>query len=267
MFKIILWSLLLISLISPNLSQVNIVVDAKKSSRQRIDKRKIIKRKIIKRNSVKKISKKSPKSVELAVPFSKQDYSLSCEVASLQMALAYRGINVSEDDLLAKIPKTLPYAKEFQSDGAFVWGDPDIGFVGDVNGKWKSKEQGLVGGTGWGVNYKPIANLTDSFRKDSYGKRGGSTQEIKNELEAGNPVIIWMQSDKTVKEEIFYKTQSGKTVKFIQDHVVLITGYKTSKQHGFVYTVKDPFFGETTWSEARLNRYWARYNNDMVVVK
>jgi uncharacterized protein YvpB len=251
MFKIFLWTLLLVSLITPNLSFGNISLVAAK---RRIVKKSIKKPKIIQQ------------SVSLNVIFSKQDYSLSCEVASLQMALAYKGIVVSEDELLSQIPKTGPFVKEFQPDGTFVWGDPDIGFVGDANGKWKGAN-GLVDGTGWGVNYGPIANLTQSYRESSYGKRGGNSQDLRSELNAGNPVIIWEQSDKTIKEEVYYKTETGKDIKFIQDHVVLITGYRVSKKHGFVYTIKDPFYGETIWSEARLNRYWSRYNNDMVVVK
>ena len=47
-------------------------------------------------------------TVKLDVPYHKQEHSLSCEVASLLMALKYRGIDVTESELIQQLPISDP---------------------------------------------------------------------------------------------------------------------------------------------------------------
>ncbi|MFH1575890.1 MAG: Ig-like domain-containing protein, partial [Candidatus Nealsonbacteria bacterium] len=74
--------------------------------------------------------------------FNFQKYSLSCEVASLKMALSAKGINVSEDQIMTKIG----YDPTPHENG--VWGDPNVAFVGDIDGK--------ICDTGYGVHWGPL---------------------------------------------------------------------------------------------------------------
>ncbi|OQA04504.1 MAG: hypothetical protein BWY68_00262 [bacterium ADurb.Bin400] len=68
-------------------------------------------------------------SIILNVKLDYQDKALSCEAAALKMALNYKGASVSENDIMAIIGFD-PTIR--QND---IWGDPDIAFVGDINGK------------------------------------------------------------------------------------------------------------------------------------
>ncbi len=75
-----------------------------------------------------------------------QKYSLSCEVAALQIIMSALGMQVSEDDIFSQIPQyPFPYA----SGG--IWWDPDHEFVGFYTG-WQAKK------TGYGIYEAPLAN-------------------------------------------------------------------------------------------------------------
>jgi hypothetical protein len=67
-------------------------------------------------------------TVLLPALFHKQEHALSCEAATLKMALSVFGADVSESEIL----KYLPYDKTPKKNG--VWGDPNKGFVGKVDG-------------------------------------------------------------------------------------------------------------------------------------
>lgn len=87
----------------------------------------------------------------LAVPLYLQQHPLSCEAASLRMALAYRKVDVAEDDLLSQIGvDPTPHTGN-------VWGDPYKAFVGNVNGKQMT--------TGYGVYWGPIARVAGNYRR------------------------------------------------------------------------------------------------------
>src|SRR5947199_4586702 len=75
---------------------------------------------------------------------------LSVEFAALQMELGAFGAAVSEDDLLAILERD-PTPRSVLADGSVVWGDPDVGFVGSVDGTF--------GVDGYGVYEGPIAEL------------------------------------------------------------------------------------------------------------
>src|SRR3989338_5575168 len=63
--------------------------------------------------------------VALDVPFHKQEHALSCEIATLKMALNYHGQMVAESELLNDL--SFDTAAPRSSDN--VWGNPDKGFV------------------------------------------------------------------------------------------------------------------------------------------
>ncbi|HZS15258.1 MAG TPA: C39 family peptidase, partial [Candidatus Dormibacteraeota bacterium] len=91
-----------------------------------------------------------PETVELPVAFDHQDYSASCEVAALKMALTVEGIHRTEDQLLDIVGVDRRPA-EVDDNGRLVrWGNPDLVFVGDPDG-----HPGDL--TGYGVHVDPIA--------------------------------------------------------------------------------------------------------------
>jgi hypothetical protein len=83
----------------------------------------------------------------LNVPWYQQAYVLSCESASLRMALAYEGIATTDRAVLDIIGSDLR-GPVFDSSGMH-WGDPFATFVGNVNGS-------EVALTGYGTYYPTI---------------------------------------------------------------------------------------------------------------
>ena len=69
-------------------------------------------------------------AVNLAVPYHRQEYTLSCEIASLMMALNYKGVKITEKELIEQLPISDPGPRHQNN----IWGDPDSGFVGNING-------------------------------------------------------------------------------------------------------------------------------------
>lgn len=84
--------------------------------------------------------------IKLDVPLVKQKRSLSCEAAALASALNYFGIDVTEERIIDQ----MPFDKTKKKDD--VWGDPDSGFVGDIDGR------SIL--SGYGIYWKPIAKLS-----------------------------------------------------------------------------------------------------------
>ena len=98
----------------------------------------------------------APPSRVLNVPWNKQVYHLSCEEASLRMALAFEGI-ATTDDAILKIIGTDSRPAYFEPSGALRWGDPYASFVGNPNGS-------EVALTGYGTYYSTIARAARESR-------------------------------------------------------------------------------------------------------
>ena len=68
------------------------------------------------------------------------------------------------------------------------WGDPYVGFVGDVNGYEPSF-------TGYGVYYPPIVAAAERYGARRSDGTGWTIPEIVAQLRAGNSVVVWLTSD------------------------------------------------------------------------
>ena len=119
-----------------------------------------------------------------------QQYSLSCEIAALQIILNRLGIWVSENDILASIPR-FPLA--YDSGG--IWWDPDIEFVGSYTG-------GQAKRTGYGVYERPLANYarmwdldTRIINQNSYvwsmDSRQHLTSLLENLAQPNTHILLW----------------------------------------------------------------------------
>ncbi len=209
---------------------------------------------------------KPTKEVMLDVTLRQQIYSLSCESASLQMALEYKGIKKSQDQLLEQIGVSDPYKSYTDANGDMVWGDPELGFVGNVRGFFSTKTNGMRGATGWGVNKNPIAKVAKLYREGSEAYSGFTTADVMKELDNDNPVIYWHVPDSYASGSITYKTPAGRSVRFFRNHVALISGYKIVEGKTSFY-ISDPLYGEYTVQESTLQRRMAKYEGDVVVVR
>lgn len=214
-------------------------------------------------------SRKIPDSFTLKVPFIAQKYRLSCEAASLQMALAYKGVEVSQDELIEKIGVSLPEVRSSDASGSIIWGDPNEGFVGDVRGFMYHRIRGTISATGWGVNKGPIAEIARSFLPDSFAVSGKSIEDIVAEISAGNPVIVWQHSGLSEKLDTlpFYKTLSGATIRFTPSHVNVIVGFRKDPDGSYIFLVNDPEYGKIEVEQKKFEDSWMKYSRDMVVVR
>jgi uncharacterized protein YvpB len=147
-----------------------------------------------------------------------------------------------------------------------VWGDPDIGFVGNEKGHVFVYPKGILGATGWGVNEGPVAMMLKKFLPNSFSKKDASVQDIVQALDNQNPVIVWFKEDAMQSQTESYTTPLGKTVTFTTNHVALIVGYRTNNGNT-EYLLNDPAYGRRSINETDLIRFWDRMDNRMVVVQ
>lgn len=187
----------------------------------------------------------------LSVPFHRQEQPLSCEIAALKMALGVHGINVSEAELKARLPFD-PTPK-----GNGIWGDPNVGFVGRINGSMLR--------TGYGVYWDPIANVGSTYATTEV-LRHGSAPQLAQHIAAGNPVIIWgYYGRRTV---YFWQTTAGKEIKAVDgEHTRVVYGFEGTVANPTRFYLADPLTGTFTWSTAELMHNWSSLNHMAVVVK
>ncbi|MCC2631645.1 MAG: peptidase C39-like protein [Patescibacteria group bacterium] len=187
----------------------------------------------------------------LSIPVYFQARPLSCEVASLKMALGYRGISVGEDELLSQVGYDTESAREGN-----IWGDPDKGFVGNVNGRQNT--------TGYGVHRGPIARVASQYRSSTAFSGWGIT-ELTSALEKGNPVVMWGVFPGSTRDS--WETPEGKTISTWRgEHVRTVIGFKGKASNPTHIIMNDPISGRLTWDVGTYMANWATFQNSGVVV-
>jgi len=187
----------------------------------------------------------------LAVPFHRQDHKLSCEIATLVMALRYRGIDIGEQPIIDAIGVDPTLKKNG------VWGDPDVAFVGNIDGQQP--------GTGYGVYAAPIARVGSSYRP-SRVITGVSLEELLTQVKGGNPVIVW--GNASTGQRIDWKTPTGKTVRaIVGEHTRVVIGFVGSVSNPTTIITLDPLYGERRFSRDAFLADWALLGNLAVVVE
>ncbi|MCL5093923.1 MAG: Ig-like domain-containing protein [Patescibacteria group bacterium] len=188
--------------------------------------------------------------VKLDVPLDYQDYPLSCEVAALKMALAYRETSVSEDELMGWIG----YDPTPHIGG--TWGDPYEAFVGSITGVQNS--------TGYGVYWGPIEKSAKHYR-NAQAFTGWSAVQLAQEIEKGNPVIIW-----GVYPGGYYDPWMTPGGKFIPawkgEHARTVIGFTGPSYSPIQFILNDPVSGQLYWSLDTLINNWSAFETSGVVV-
>ena len=189
-------------------------------------------------------------TIRLAVPAYLQQHTLSCEVASLRMVLAFRSITVSEEELLAKVGvDSTPHKGN-------VWGNPYEKFVGNVNGT-QMKD-------GYGVYWGPIARVAGEYRAAA-SFEGWTVDKLTREIQNGNPVIIWTYAGRG--RPTSWKTPEGRDIYAVRDqHAVVAVGFVGQPQNPTQIIINDPLIGRVYWSRAIFDKKWGIFGNSGVVV-
>lgn len=155
-----------------------------------------------------------------------------CELTSLTMLLQYYGIKVDKMELVPELKKDP--APIVYNDGRLIlsWGDPEVGFVGDITGR----------SIGYGVYNQPLFELLKRYIKTAVNLSGSDLETLENQLSTGAPVVVWTTVTYTnppEKEWREWKTPEGKVIRAtFKEHSVLVVGYDEKN----VY-INDPLSG------------------------
>lgn len=172
-----------------------------------------------------------PVSALLDAPAIKQYPELpsGCEVTSLAMLLQYAGVKKSKMELAYEMPKD-PTPIRYDNNGQIVsWGDPNVGFVGDVTGKSR----------GFGIYHAGLLPLLKAYVPAALDLTGKPFDLLAKQVAAGYPVIVWNTIDFAAPSKwVTWETPNGSVTTTFAEHAVLLVGYDENN----VY-VNDPVTG------------------------
>lgn len=135
-----------------------------------------------------------------------QSYSLSCEARSAVDWMSFWGVSVSEADFLAGLPRS---------------DNPDRGFVGHASDVW-----GNIPPRSYGVHAEPVADLLRQYGFEAQGQRDLSWDDLRREIAAGRPVIVWVIGQMWHGTPRSYVDSEGhNTIVASFEHTMILTGY------------------------------------------
>lgn len=190
---------------------------------------------------------------KLNVPFHRQEHALSCEAASLRMVLAYYGIEIEEDALIARLSFDTFGPRDVKKN---IWGDPQRGFVGDIDGK--------IPNGGYGVYEDPIQKLATAFR-EAKTLASPELSEVLEIVKAGHPVIVW--GTLASGRDISWKTRGGEEIKAVfGEHTRIVTGFKGTPENPSLIYLLDPIYGSVRMSKDKFLKNWTVLDRKAVAV-
>ncbi len=171
-----------------------------------------------------------------------QSHSLSCEARSAVDWAAFFGVDVSEGDLLDKLPRS---------------DDPETGFVGSLDGAW-----GMIPPHSYGVHPPPVAAVLRAYGLAAQERQGMSWDDLRAELAGGRPVIVWIIGQMWNGLPIQYTAGDGqKTVVASFEHTMIAIGYSPTQIH-----VIDAYSGQAqTYPISAFQASWAVLGNRAIV--
>ncbi len=193
----------------------------------------------------------SSATVMFNIPFHRQEHSLSCEVASLKNAFYGYGLDVPESELI----RFLEFDPTLKSGN--VWGDPERGFVGSIDG--------IMPVNGYGVYADPIARLGLRWKRTE-ALRGGTSLQLAEHLLAGRPVIVWGYYA-GLGEPMSWQTPEGKHIDAVHgEHTFLVYGFTGDTTQPTGFYVIDPINGHAYWDINYFLMRWDSLGRMAVVV-
>ncbi|OQR54008.1 S-layer protein [Bacillus sp. CDB3] len=152
-----------------------------------------------------------------------------CEVVSLQMLVEHQiGRSLNKVAFAFEMPFDQTKLKNYKTSSQ-IWGDPDVGFVGDVTGNTP----------GYSINPEPLKRLLDKYARGT-NLTGNDFLSLENYVRNGKPVVTWVTVALNNPRPITtWKTPGGKTIYGrMNTHAVVLTGVDDN----YVY-YNDPFYG------------------------
>jgi len=171
---------------------------------------------------------------------SPQLYTLDCEAQSAVDWARFFGVNISELEFIDLLPLS---------------DDPTQGFVGDINGA-----MGRLPPDDYGVHAAPVAALLHEYGLNAQAVSGWDLDDLKKEIAAGRPVIIWTVNLPYAVETSQYTASNGNTTTVARyEHTWIITGYN---QH--IFTVVDSEWTYNVKYSTLIER-WGALGNQAVI--
>lgn len=153
-----------------------------------------------------------------------------CEVTSLTMLLQFYGLDVDKMQMAAEMPKDLT-PMQLNSDGSIAyWGNPNLGFVGEVTAKAR----------GFGIYHTALFEQLQSHIPSAIDMTGGDFSEIERQIANGIPVVAWTTINFLIPDRwVVWDTPIGPIKTTFIEHAVLVVGYDEQ----YIY-VNDPYSGK-----------------------
>ncbi len=143
-----------------------------------------------------------PAEIRLSVPRQRQTHNLSCESSAASMAAQYHGVDLTENQVVASLPRN---------------DNPYLGFRGNVDGPTGGIED-------YGVYAGPVMAVLNDWGLRATAVEQG-VEGIQAALARGNPVIAWVPYDCLPSTPV-ETTIDGQVVSLVPNqHVVVITGF------------------------------------------
>lgn len=138
-----------------------------------------------------------------------QSYPLSCESRSAADLAAFWGSDITETQFLNALPRS---------------DNPNVGFVGSVYGPW-----GYTPPHGYGVHARPVAVQLRAFGLQAKAHYGMSWDNLRAEIAAGRPVIVWVVGLVWAGTAKTYTASDGEQVTVAPyEHTMILIGYDSS---------------------------------------
>ncbi len=187
---------------------------------------------------------------QLAVPLFKQELQFECNLTAASMLLNYYGHKVSKEQIFQGIPKDSTPFDPVKG----IWGDPELGFVGDITGRTK----------GYGVHWQPVMEYISRFRPVQL-KRNWNLAELLQTVKSGQPVMLWWQNGRSARDVLSWKTPAGKQIDAINGmHSEIVIGFEGGQESPEYILVNDPWRGFRRVHISEFTELWKLYSNTAI---
>lgn len=165
--------------------------------------------------------------VILGVRGHKQYFPLGCEASVAVDWAAYFGVEINEFEFQHSLP---------------ISDNPDLGFVGSVEGPW-----GQVPPYAYGVHAGPVAALLREYGLNAVAVTELRLEELKRQLVMDQPVIAWVIGNVVAGVPYRYTDSQGNTtVVAAYEHTIIVIGYSEDtiryNNNGKVYDIPTEIF-------------------------
>jgi uncharacterized protein YvpB len=182
----------------------------------------------------------APQLIQLSVPAYKGQYWMACELSSLRMLLAFRGIAADDWGILMH----LNYNPRPRDTASNTWDNPNVMYVGDVAGRPNT--------TGYGVHAGPLAQAGREFGRNTQAYFGVGAAWISSMIHSGNPVAFYSYSDAAPRADGWNSPQGWVNTMYPQ-HARVIYGVVGSASNPLGFWIHEPMNGSSFyWSAAEV---------------